>query len=63
MMVFLIFKQIFLTHTFVLFVVLHGIMSSYMFFVIDIMQRRYKTREFQKIRGLHIILPKLTKHI
>ncbi len=63
MLLFLVFKQVYLNHTFVLFIVLHGLMSSYMFYIVDIIQRRYKTRSLLFIQGLHLILPKLSKHI
>lgn len=63
MLLFLIFKQIFLTHTCILFLVLHGLMSSYMFYIVDILQKRYKTRALKFIKGLHLTLPKITKHI
>lgn len=63
MLLFLIFKQIFLIHTCVLFIILHGLMSSYMFYIVDILQRRFKTRSILYIKGLHLLLPKLTKHI
>lgn len=63
MLLFLIFKQMFLTHTCILFIILHGLMSSYMFYIVDMLQRRFKTRALQYIKGLNIYLPKLTKHI
>ncbi len=63
MLIFLIFKQLFLTHTCILFIILHGLMSTYMFFLVDIIQRRYGTRELFFIKGLNIRLPKLTKHV
>lgn len=63
MLLFIIFKQIFLTHTCVLFIILHGLMSSYMFYIVDMLQRRFKTRSLFYIKGLHLILPKMTKHI
>lgn len=63
MLLFLIFKQIFLTHTCILFIILHGLMSSYMFYIVDILQRRFKTRALIFIKGLHLLLPKMTKHI
>ena len=63
MLLFLIFKQIFLSNVCILFLVLHGLMSSYMFFIVDILQRRFKTRSLQYIKGLNILLPRLTKHI
>lgn len=63
MLLFLIFKQIFLTHTCILFIVLHGLMSSYMFYIVDMLQRRFKTRALIYIKGLHLLLPKMTKHI
>ena len=63
MLIFIIFKQIFLTHTCIIFIVLHGLMSSYMFYIVDILQRRFKTRSILYIKGLHILLPKITKHL
>lgn len=63
MLLFLIFKQIFLTHTCILFIILHGLMSSYMFYIVDMLQRRFKTRSLIFIKGLHLLLPKMTKHI
>lgn len=63
MLIFLVFKQIFLTHTCVLFIILHGLMSSYMFYIVDMLQRRFKTRALIYIKGLHLLLPKMTKHI
>lgn len=63
MLVFLIFKQIFLTHTCVLFILLHGLMSSYMFYVVDMLQRRYKTRSLQHIKGLNLLFPEFTKYV
>jgi len=63
MLLFLIFKQIFLCNVCILFLILHGLMSSYMFYIVDILQRRFKTRSLQYIKGLNIILPKLTKYI
>ena len=63
MLLFLIFKQMFISNVCILFLVLHGLMSSYMFFIVDILQRRFKTRSLQYIKGLNILLPRLTKHI
>lgn len=63
MLLFLVFKQIFLTHTCILFIILHGLMSSYMFYIVDMLQRRFKTRALIYIKGLHLLLPKMTKHI
>jgi len=63
MLLFLIFKQIFLSNICILFLVLHGLMSSYMFYLVDILQRRFKTRSLYQIKGLNMILPKLTKHV
>ena len=60
---FLILKHMFLNHVWVIFVVLHGLMSAYMFFFIDMLQRRYKTRSFQSVQGLNLITPKLTKYV
>ncbi len=63
MLIFLVFKQLFLTHTCILFIILHGLMSTYMFYLVDIIQRRYGTRELFFIKGLNIRLPKMAKHI
>lgn len=63
MLLFIIFKQILLTHTCILFLLLHGLLSTYMFYIVDILQRRFKTRSVQFIKGLHLTLPKMTKHI
>lgn len=63
MLLFIIFKQMFLTHTCVLFIILHGLMSSYMFFIVDMLQKRFKTRSLLYIKGLHLLLPRMTKHI
>jgi len=60
---FLLLKQLILTHTCILFILLHGLMSSYMFFLIDILQRRYKTRSLKYITGLNTYFPELTKYI
>jgi NADH-quinone oxidoreductase subunit M len=62
MLLFLIFKQIFLMHICTLFLLLHGIMSTYMFYIVDMLYRRFKTRGLVYIKGLHLLLPKLTKH-
>lgn len=62
MLLFLVFKQIFLMHICTLFLLLHGIMSTYMFYIVDMLYRRFKTRGLVYIKGLHLLLPKLTKH-
>lgn len=62
-LLFLVFKQQLLTHACVIFLVLHGLMSSYMFFLIDVIQRRFKTRSVQAIKGLNLIYPDITKYI
>lgn len=63
MLLLLLFKQLFLTHTCVLFIILHGLMSTYMFYIVDILQRRFKTRSIHFLKGLNIIYPKLTLYI
>ena len=62
-LVFLVYKQLFLSHVCILFILLHGLISTYMFYMVDIIQRRYKTRALQFIKGTHITLPKLTRYI
>jgi len=62
MLLFLVFKQIFLMHICTLFLLLHGIMSTYMFYIVDMIYRRFKTRGLVYVKGLHLLLPKLTKH-
>ena len=63
MLLFLLFKQFFLTYTCILFVVLHGLMSTYMFYIVDILQRRFKTRSILFIKGLNFIAPKMSLYI
>ena len=63
MLIFLVFKQTLLMHTCVIFILLHGLMSAYMFYLVDILQRRFKTRSLQHIRGLNLLFPELTKYI
>ena len=62
-LLFLILKQLVLTHTCILFMILHGLMSSYMFYLVDILQRRYKTRSLKLIAGVNLYFPELTKYI
>lgn len=59
MLLFLIYKQLFLTSCCVLFLLLHGIMSSFMFFLVDILHRRFKTRSIKLSMGLNVTCPKL----
>lgn len=63
MTLFLLFKSFFLNNTCILFLILHGLMSSYMFFLVDILQKRFKSRNALFIQGTHLRLPKLTKYI
>lgn len=63
MLIFLVLKQLFLIHTCIIFVLLHGLMSSYMFYIVDILQRRFKTRSLQRLSGLNLIFPEITKYI
>jgi len=63
MLIFLLLKQLFLIHTCIIFVLLHGLMSSYMFYIVDILQRRFKTRSLQRLSGLNLIFPEITKYI
>lgn len=58
-LLFFIFKQLFYTSTCILFLLLHGIMSSYMFYIVDIVQKRYKTRSIKLTMGLNLLCPKL----
>ena len=62
-LLFLLLKQLVLTHTCIIFTLLHGLMSSYMFFLVDILQRRYKTRSLKFITGLNMFFPELTKYV
>ena len=63
MLFFLTLKQLFLLHTCIIFIVLHGLMSSYMFYIVDILQRRFKTRSLFYIKGLNLLFPEITKYI
>lgn len=62
-LLFLLLKQLMLTHTCILFTLLHGLMSSYMFYLVDMLQRRYKTRSLKYITGLNMFFPDLTKYV
>lgn len=62
-LIFLTFKHFFLTHTCILFILLHGLISTYMFYIVDIIQRRFKTRSLQSVKGIYFTLPKLTRYI
>lgn len=63
MLLFMLFKQTFFIHTCILFILLHGLMSIYMFYLIDIIQRRYGLRSLQHINGLSLFMPKLVKYV
>lgn len=56
-------KQTYVDKTYLLFVIIHGLLSAYMFFLVDIIQRRYKTRNLSAIIGINIMSPQLTRHI
>lgn len=56
-------KQTYVDKTYLIFVVIHGLLSAYMFFLVDIIQRRYRTRNMAAITGINLISPQLTKHI
>jgi len=43
----------------IIFVVFHGILSAYMFYIVDIIQRRFKTRNLSLLCGIGTINPKL----
>lgn len=62
-LLFLMFKQVFLDHVCVSFLVLHGLMSSFMFYLVDILQRRFRTRSVHQIKGLNLVYPEITKYI
>jgi NADH:ubiquinone oxidoreductase subunit 4 (subunit M) len=63
MLFFVFFKQSYFNGSVVIFILLHGLMSIYMFYLVDIIQRRYNTRSLQNINGSSIFMPKLTKYI
>jgi len=56
-------KQTYIDKTYLIFVIIHGLLSTYMFFLVDIVQRRYKTRNISSITGINLISPQLTKYI
>lgn len=62
-LLFLIFKQLSLTYLCILFTLLHGLLSSYMFFLVDVIQRRFKTRALKHIKGVNLLFPELSKYI
>ena len=46
-----------------IFILLHGLLSSYMFFFVDILQKKYNTRDISSLQGLNILIPKSSKYI
>ncbi len=56
-------KQTYLHKTYLIFIIIHGLFSAYMFFLVDIIQKRYKTRNMSAITGINIMSPQLTKYI
>lgn len=46
-----------------IFILLHGIISSYMFFLVDIFQKKFNTRDLNSLQGLNILIPKSSKYI
>jgi len=56
-------KQTYLDKNYLLFVIMHGLLSAYMFYLVDIIQRRYGTRNIAAITGINLISPQLTKYI
>ena len=63
MVFFLTLKQFFLLHTCIIFVMLHSLMSTYMFYIVDILQRRFKTRSYFYITGLNLYFPGISRYI
>jgi NADH:ubiquinone oxidoreductase subunit 4 (subunit M) len=63
MLFFVFFKQTYFSGGSIIFILLHGLMSIYMFYIVDIIQKRYKVRSLQNINGSSIFMPKLTKYI
>lgn len=59
MLLFLVYKQLFFTSNCIIFLLLHGIMSTYMFYLVDVVQRRFKTRSIKLTMGLSVTCPKL----
>lgn len=59
MLLLLAFKQLFLTSSCVLFILVHGLMSSLMFYLVDVLQKRFKTRSIKLSMGLNLTCPKL----
>ena len=58
-LLFLVVKQNTLTCDFVVFIILHGLLSMFMFFLVDVLQRRLGTRNIAKISGLVSVYPEL----
>jgi len=56
-------KQTYLDKHYLLFVIMHGLLSAYMFLLVDIIQRRYETRNIAAITGINLISPQLTKYV
>lgn len=47
----------------ILFMFFHGLVSVYMFFIIDIIERRFSTRQTSLVVGIASTMPKLKKYI
>lgn len=62
-LLFLMFKQLVLTHVCIVFLILHGLISSFMFFMVDVLQRRFKTRSLHHIKGLNMLYPDIARYI
>lgn len=60
---FLIIKTNSINNNLYIFILLHGILSSYMFYIVEIIQKKFKTREIFLIQGLSLILPKSVKYL
>ena len=60
---FLLYRECFDITTTSLFILMHGLMSCYMFLIVDLVHRVFGHRTMTEMRGLRILLPKLTIYI
>jgi len=58
-LLFMLLKNFTMQSVTIIFVVFHGILSAYMFYIVDIIQRRFKTRNLSLLCGIGTINPKL----
>lgn len=63
MLIFVMTKQLFESNIFILFTLMHGLLSSIMFYIVDIIEKRLATRNLYLLRGLQSNMPKIVKYL